>query len=136
MFKICTLACVILVIGCATTPEPQMVESKVVSPAFYTLKEGAVIPNKAPLPSQTKIFVNWTYSDGGKSSQEGFRGWDIDRDGNFDMLEALDAEGKPYMWAYDFDGNGVIDAVADSSTKKAKINSAQGGDLPFEVAHH
>jgi hypothetical protein len=40
------------------------------------------------------------------------------------------------MWAYDFDGNGIIDAVADSSSKKTKVNSAMDSALPTEVAHH
>ena len=136
MIKFWTLGLGLLAVGCATASEPELVESKVVSPAYYTLKEGDVIRHKAPLPNLTKIFVNWTYSDGGKTSQEGFRGWDIDRDGNFDMLEALDAEGKPYMWAYDFDGNGVIDAVTGGPINGSKIQSADSGDATSEVAHH
>ena len=133
--KVWTLVFALGVVGCSTTETPEMPEVKVTSPAFYTLKEGAVIEHPSPLPNLTKIFVNWTYSDGGKSSHEGFRGWDIDRDGSFDMLEALDAEGKPYMWAYDFDGNGVIDAVTGGPANKKLTEHASGAE-PVEVGHH
>ncbi len=124
MKNVWTLALALGLVGCSTIQSPEMSEVNVASPAFYTLKEGAAIEHPAPLPNLTKIFVNWTYSDGGKSSQEGFRGWDIDRDGSFDMLEALDSEGKPYMWAYDFDGNGVIDAITGGPAKERLTQSS------------
>ena len=86
-------------------------QGKPVVPSFYTLKEGVKIQYAAPLPNKTEIMVNWTYSDGGKKTQEGFRGWDFDHDGRFEMLEVLDTSGKPTMWAYDFNADGVIDFV-------------------------
>lgn len=134
--KVWTIVAGLSFVGCATTQSPDAEDIKNATPAFYTLKEGATIQHKAPLPNLTKIFVNWTYSDGGKSSQEGFRGWDIDRDGNFDMLEALDADGKPYMWAYDFDGNGVIDAVTGGKSTNLKNASSLEDESTTEVAHH
>ncbi len=91
---------------------------KSLAPSFYTLKEGAKIKNIAPLPNKTEIIVNWTYSDGGKKTQEGFRGWDFDHDGRFDMLEVLDQKGKPSVWAYDFDGDGLIDTVQKIDAEK------------------
>lgn len=111
MVKFLSLLVLGLLGGCATAPVVEEDAEKTVMPAFYTLKEGDKIAHKMPLPNLTKIYVNWTYSDGGKKSKEGFRGWDMDHDGRFDMLEVLDVTGKPYMWAFDFDGDGVIDAV-------------------------
>lgn len=94
-------------------------------PSSYMLNEGQKIENNKPLPDMTKLMVNWTYSDGEKKEQEGFRGWDFDHDGRFEMLEVLDTQGKPYMWAYDFDGDGVVDAV-----DKEKDSRSEGDDRP------
>lgn len=106
-------------VGCATTNTPDdSGKPKVVAPAFYTLKEGSKMVNKAPLPNKTEIMVNWTYTDGSKKSKEGFRGWDLDHDGRFDMLEVLGPDGEHQMWAYDFDGDGVIDAVDKSKMEQ------------------
>lgn len=87
-------------------------------PAFYILKEGDKAMSPSPLPDLTRILINWTYSDNSKTSQEGFRGWDIDHDGRFDMLEVLDASGKTLSWAYDFDGDGAVDALESSQAEQ------------------
>lgn len=100
-----------------------------VVPSFYTLKEGVKVSYEAPLPNKTEIMVNWTYSDGGKKTQEGFRGWDFDHDGRFEMLEVLDPSGKPTMWAYDFNADGVIDLVQKSvSNHNIPDRSSESGD--------
>ena len=111
--------------GCATTDTPDdSAKAKEAAPAFYTLKEGSKMLNSAPLPNKTEIMVNWTYTDGSKKSKEGFRGWDIDHDGRFDMLEVLGPDGEPQMWAYDFDGDGVIDAVDKRPMEKNSSDDA------------
>jgi hypothetical protein len=56
------------------------------------------------------IGVNWTYSNGEKTKGS-YRGWDFDRDGQFDMLEVLSQDGDQVSWAYDFDGDALIDVV-------------------------
>ena len=127
--KLLVLALLGLVTSCVTTPEKEVSEPKPVVPAFYTLREGAKIEHMLPLPDMRKIMVQWTYSDGGKKAQEGFRGWDIDHDGRFEMLEVLDSAGKPYMWAYDFDDDGVIDVV-DKNKQVAIEESEQAPGIP------
>jgi hypothetical protein len=45
------------------------------------------------------------------------------------MLEVLDSAGKPYMWAYDFDDDGVIDVV-DKNKQVAIEESEQAPVIP------
>ena len=117
--KLLSALAMLALFGCATTKAPgDSGNAKVVAPAFYTLKEGAKAVNKTPLPNKTEIMVNWTYTDGSKKTKEGFVGWDLDHDGRFDMLEVLGPDGEPQMWAYDFDGDGVIDAVDKSKMEQ------------------
>ncbi|MEI6397856.1 MAG: hypothetical protein WCO71_03705 [Pseudomonadota bacterium] len=117
--KLISALAMLALFGCATTKAPKdSGNAKVVAPAFYTLKEGAKAVNKTPLPNKTEIMVNWTYTDGSKKTKEGFVGWDLDHDGRFDMLEVLGPDGEPQMWAYDFDGDGVIDAVDKSKMEQ------------------
>jgi hypothetical protein len=101
-------------------------QGKPVVPSFYTLKEGVKVQYAAPLPNKTEIMVNWTYSDGGKKTQEGFRGWDFDHDGRFEMLEVLDPNGKPTMWAYDFNADGVIDFVQKTEAPPKLLETTSG----------
>jgi hypothetical protein len=97
-------------------------KAKPAPPSFYTLKQGTKLQNAAPLPDRTEIMVNWTFSDGSQKTQEGFRGWDFDHDGRFEMLEVLDQNGKPAMWAYDFNADGVIDLVKKVENLRPKID--------------
>lgn len=121
----------LLNISCATTKPPRdEAKQKAVPATFYTLKEGDRIENKMPLPNRTQIMVHWTNTDGGTKAQEGFRGWDIDHDGRFDMLEVLDKSGKPNMWAFDFDGDGVIDAIETDKAEDMKKLSNLPKDEP------
>jgi hypothetical protein len=84
-----------------------------------------------PLPERTQVLVDWTYSDGAKHSKEGFRGWDVNHDGRFDMVEVLDEAGKPVSWAYDFNGDFVIDAVEHAS----KPSQSPIGLPPVSLSH-
>ena len=76
--------------------------------------------------------VNWTYSDGSKKSKEGFRGWDMDHDGRFDMLEVVDGEGQIVSWAYDFDGDGVIDAVENPKPVQVSVQDLRQSEVPVD----
>ena len=113
--------------GCAATQksDPESVEKRAAGPAFYVLREGERLDYPMPLPNRTQILVDWTYSDGAKHSKEEFRGWDVNHDGRFDMVEVLDKEGKPVAWAYDFNGDSVIDTVEHAS----KVS-----DTPIDLA--
>ena len=125
--KILSTMVVLGFFGCVTPNNSnEIAQVKVVTPALYTLKEGDKIQNKLPLPNQTKILVKWTQRNGEKKTQEGFRGWDVDHDGRFDMLEALDPEGNPNMWAYDFDGDGVIDLVEKATKDDVNFQKPEG----------
>lgn len=104
-------------------------KAKAAGPAFYILKEGDKVENKLPLPNKTQIMVNWTYSDGSKKSKEGFRGWDMDHDGRFDMLEVVDGEGQVVSWAYDFDGDGVIDAVENPKATRTRAQDLSESEV-------
>lgn len=119
--------------GCVTPPksEPESSEKRAAGPAFYVLREGERLDYSMPLPNRTQILVDWTYSDGAKYSKEGFRGWDVNHDGRFDMVEVLDEAGKPVAWAYDFNGDSVIDAVEHAS----KVSDAPIGLPPVSPSH-
>ena len=60
-------------------------------------------------------------SDGSTVSKEGFRGWDIDHDGKFDVLEVLAADGTTTSWVYDFNGDGKIDAMQQMGSTMAPL---------------
>ena len=49
------------------------------------------------------------YKNGDRKTQTGFRGWDMDGDGRFELLEVLDPDGTVQARVYDFDGDGRID---------------------------
>lgn len=119
--------------GCVTLqkPHPESSEKLAAGPAFYVLREGEQLDYPMPLPNRTQILVDWTYSDGAKHSKEGFRGWDVNHDGRFDMVEVLDQAGMPVAWAYDFNGDSVIDAVEHAS----KVSDAPIGLPPVSPSH-
>ncbi len=136
MIKKCAILCLLGLFSCITKKNDENQSADLSAPSFYTLKEGDIIQHKAPLPNLTKIYVDWTYSDGGKASSEGFRGWDIDRDGKFDVLEALDSSGKVYIWAFDFDGDGIIDAVNRGETNGSQVPGLRPAEGAIKAAHH
>ena len=132
-----------LTCACAITPKPaETARTTAIAPALYTLNEGDKIQNIMPLPNKTQISVNWQNVEGKPNPVEGFRGWDLDHDGRFDMLEVLDEAGNTNMWAFDFDGDGVIDAVESGKQEPSKVPmptaqaaNAQTVDAPFSDAH-
>jgi len=79
----------------------------------YTLKMGRQKRHPEPLPSETAILVERHDSKGGSRTNEGFRGWDFDGDGRFEMVEVLGEDGKVQAVVYDFDGDGTVDLKKD-----------------------
>jgi hypothetical protein len=127
LMKIVAIGALTLTFACATTPKAvEKVQPKTLGPALYTLKEGEKTQYLMPLPNKTKISVNWQNVDGKPNPVEAFRGWDLDHDGRFDMLEVLDEAGNTNTWAFDFDGDGIIDAVEGGKqvASKAPMPSA------------
>lgn len=122
-----------IVSSCATSQKTDVADDEKMAPgpAFYVLREGEKIDNPSPLPHQTKILVDWTYSDGAKRSKVQFKGWDVNRDGRFDMVEVLDHAGKAVGWAYDFNGDSVVDAVEHAT----KANDLPGNIVAPQVSH-
>lgn len=96
--------------SCSTVKATLISSKPKAGPAFYVLREGQRIEKSPPLPDRMDIGVNWTYSNGEKTNGS-YRGWDFDRDGQFDMLEVVDQHGARLSWAYDFDGDALIDVV-------------------------
>jgi hypothetical protein len=64
-----------------------------------------------PLPTQTDITIKWIYEDGFEETYNGFRGWDFNDDGQFDLVEELDYSGQVIRRAFDFDRDGLVDKV-------------------------
>jgi hypothetical protein len=92
--------------GCVTTEDETVDLNK---PTHYTLRRGPTVQHAAPLPAQTDVLVDWHYKNGDRKTQTGFRGWDMDGDGRFELLEVLDPDGTVQARVYDFDGDGRID---------------------------
>jgi hypothetical protein len=106
--SLCALAVTGLV-GCATTaPEDLDPKGK---KTHYTLRTGEPLPHAEPKSTETPILVDWYYENGAVLTSEGFRGWDFDHDGRFDMLQVLSEDGQIQGLAFDFDGDGRIDAT-------------------------
>lgn len=95
------------ILSCATTPPPSQVDP--LTRTHCTLQIGEKIPNPTPLPEETKILVNWHLLNGSKVTSVGFRGWDFNRDGRYEMVDVLNEDGTLQARVYDFDGDGVID---------------------------
>lgn len=107
--------------ACATVADGDGVsrtvdEKKMPGAAFHVLKEAQPVEYQRPLPTRMPVMVNWRFSDGSTRIVEGFRGWDMNHDGRFDMLEVLDGTGTTTSWIYDFNGDSVIDAVEELKT--------------------
>jgi len=66
--------------------------------------------NISPLPLVTAVTMRQFYSDGHHEDRKAYVEYDFNRDGRVDMLEVLDAQGKPVTYVYDFDFDGIIDA--------------------------
>lgn len=91
--------------GCVTGSDT----SNSVAPTHYTLQVGERVPHPAPLPDETKILVKQHGQDGAVLARAGFRGWDFNKDGRFEMVDVLNEDGSLQVRAFDFDGDGVID---------------------------
>jgi len=78
---------------------------------YYTLRAGAFMPHQAPLPNATDILVTWHDSKGASREVLGFRGWDFEGDGRFEMIEVLGQNGTPTAYVYDFNGDGRVDVT-------------------------
>lgn len=76
---------------------------------YYVLRPGDLVPAPPPLPTRTDIFVEWHFDDTSTTLNLGFRGWDFDRNGLFEMVEVFDTQGEIQTRIFDFDGDGVID---------------------------
>jgi hypothetical protein len=94
-------------LSCASTDEKSDENIK----THYTLTLGKTKVHGEPLANETMIKVNWHHANGDVKTVDGFRGWDFDYDGRFEMIEVLSESGEPQTYVFDFDADGVIDAV-------------------------
>ncbi len=97
--------------GCVTgadEPDPSGSE-----PTHYTLAIGAKVPAPAPLPQQTKILVEWHFKNGATRKLEGFRGWNLNHDERFEMVEVLAEDGSVLAQVFDYDSDGRIDEIKE-----------------------
>jgi len=99
-----------LTISC-TTVTSLVDGSKGPERVYYVLRPGETIPAPNPLPSRTDIMVEWHYDDQSETTNLGYRGWDFDRDGQFDMVEVFGVDGVVQTRIFDFNGDGIIDDV-------------------------
>ena len=82
-------------------------EGEVVAPT-YSLRAGPQVVYPEPLPALTPIYIDRMSSDGKQTSRLGFRGWDFDHDGRFEMVEVLGYRGQLIERLYDLNFDGIV----------------------------
>lgn len=97
--------------GCASTPEKVPGKENTTKKTHFILKRDKMKDYPLPLPKYTSIWENWYQGETLVSKRIGYRGWDFDRDDQFDMLEILGEKGEITARAYDFDSDGKIDYI-------------------------
>jgi hypothetical protein len=118
------LGLILVCSGCATVKAPD--EKEPVTPT-YTLSSSKPVRHQKPLPIESTILVHWKLGEIEKTVK-GFRAWDFNHDGKFDMLETLSEEGQITGRAFDFDGDGRIDI------KQAANKESSHEAIPKDVA--
>lgn len=83
----------------------------------YTLKRGTATQHPKPLPTEWPILVDHFQNGGEKVTTEGFRGWDFNGDGRFEMVDVLNADGSLQARLFDFDEDGRVDARREPGSK-------------------
>ena len=77
--------------------------------------------DKAPKPGFLPVYLVKTLDDEVVQKTLAYHGWDLNFDGQIDMLEGYDLKGRKYIHFFDFDFDGKIDVTkrldaADSKT--------------------
>lgn len=87
------------------------------SPNYVTetaaFEKGPFVLKHYPKPSYQPIFLVWMRA--GKEVQRSlaYHGWDVNFDGQLDMFEGVDLQGKVYIKLFDFNFDGKIDHISD-----------------------
>lgn len=93
----------------STSSEPSAPEAP--QKSHYEITVGKPVENQAPLPDMVPATVTVHFSDGTSKQYVGGRGWDINKDGQMDMIEVLDEAGQDRAYVFDFDADGRPDFV-------------------------
>jgi len=62
-----------------------------------------------PQPRFRSVYIVLSQSGEEKARELAYHAWDVNHDGETDMLEAIDSKGQIFMRLYDFDFDGQID---------------------------
>lgn len=106
-------------IGCSSSPKSNLSDPKV------TVTETSVLVGKPnlyrdPLPVRVPLAIREDLSDGSSSTDDRFRGWDVNRDGRVDVVEKFDERGNLQSAAYDFDYDGKVDMVKNRRDSRSE----------------
>ena len=121
MFKFYSMAVLVGFVGCSTTEEVPKAEAKwaakqkIVDQGRYVVSADSVKRNPRPLPNLVSFNVRWKSDAGEIPTKKIYRGWDVDRDGQIDMLEVTDKNDMNPQYFFDFNGDGKIDMRRSSS---------------------
>ncbi|MCB9228860.1 MAG: hypothetical protein H6618_04545 [Deltaproteobacteria bacterium] len=83
------------------------------APVREVLRIGQTVEYSFPLPAMTPVWVDRLQGNRRLSSRLAFRAWDMNDDGRFDMLEAIDPGGRVLFRAYDLDFDGEVDETEE-----------------------
>lgn len=72
------------------------------------------------LPIYTPIYVEEKHENLVKASRLGFKGFDFDHNGTFEMVEVMNKAGVVVGVLYDFDFDGQVDRIDDGSSIRAE----------------
>jgi hypothetical protein len=89
-----SIALLFLLQNCQT-PEPEVEET-------VTLERGEWFKSPEPYPAYQAVREVHTHKDGSRTSRLRYQLWDMDRDGQPDLLREVDEKGNAIFTAYDF----------------------------------
>lgn len=78
---------------------------------IQTFQIGEWVFYQHPLPSYLPIYAVWLEDEKVVQKTLAYHAWDVNLDGEPDMFEGLDINGKPYIQLFDFNFDRQIDRI-------------------------
>lgn len=129
--KILPILLPLLICVSCTTSNEGLKPQEPVTKSSFKFRSANLLAHPYPLPTQSTIMVDWTMSDGTTQVAESFRAWDMDHDGQFELLEVLSSDGKTTGWAMDFNADGKIDVLRAATHNQTASHATGNSEVAF-----